>query len=376
MKVESTIKENCVNTTTEPLKNTEEIINAICEWNGITLDNFRHIVWDYTKIGIDNYWNPIYTQDRDIINPIGAYLVNVYDWKQVVFEKGNDKFFWTIRVRCDNNVRYLLWEKVIEIPYKIKAVNEDTDESITIFPKTSDIIQGWMKSLYVVNTGRAERQRLEKEIMAKLIELSQVKGWNEIISTQNMVEELKETLKKRGVILELTQNWLVSLKFGRRMLRDTAGDDWEYIASPIIVNIDFDSRSVTCNWYSPHWFGTPNSWGNPCRWNWDSDIRNCLRDCDFKGLVNLIISWAYGYNSNDTGISHEWRHPVAKLRDYIWRVYDNRNNPDVITPDIIKNIKENLEWIKHDLNLDDWLDGCSSVREFLSSLEANNETSE
>jgi hypothetical protein len=33
-----------------------------------------------------------------------------------------------------------------------------------------------MRKLYVVNTGWAERQRIEKEIMAKLIELSQVRG--------------------------------------------------------------------------------------------------------------------------------------------------------------------------------------------------------
>jgi hypothetical protein len=45
-----------------------------------------------------------------------------------------------------------------------------------IFPKTSDFIQDWMKNLYVVNTGWAERQRIEKEIMAKLIELAQVRG--------------------------------------------------------------------------------------------------------------------------------------------------------------------------------------------------------
>jgi hypothetical protein len=73
-------------------------------------------------------------------------------------------------------MRYQLGDSIIEIPFEIKAVNEDTGEGITIFPKTSDILQSRMKGLYVVNTGWAERQRIEKEIMAKLIELAMVKG--------------------------------------------------------------------------------------------------------------------------------------------------------------------------------------------------------
>jgi hypothetical protein len=73
-------------------------------------------------------------------------------------------------------MRYQLGDSIIEIPFEIKAVNEDTGEGITIFPKTSDILQSRMKGLYVVNTGWAERQRIEKEIMAKFIELAMVKG--------------------------------------------------------------------------------------------------------------------------------------------------------------------------------------------------------
>jgi hypothetical protein len=33
-----------------------------------------------------------------------------------------------------------------------------------------------MRNLYVVSSGWGERQRIEKEIMAKLIELSQIRG--------------------------------------------------------------------------------------------------------------------------------------------------------------------------------------------------------
>ena len=73
-------------------------------------------------------------------------------------------------------MRYQLGDSIIEIPFEIKAVNEDTGEGITIFPKVSDILQSRMKGLYVVNTGWAERQRIEKEIMAKFIELAMVKG--------------------------------------------------------------------------------------------------------------------------------------------------------------------------------------------------------
>jgi hypothetical protein len=43
MKVESSIKENCVSTTTQPITDTEECIKAICEWNNISIDEFRNI---------------------------------------------------------------------------------------------------------------------------------------------------------------------------------------------------------------------------------------------------------------------------------------------------------------------------------------------
>lgn len=377
MKVESSIRENYSSTTTPPITNVDEIINAICEWNGITLNDFKFLTWTFREIWKDNNWNPLYMQDDRLVNPIGMYLLRAYDWKQIVFEKWNDKFFWKLQVRADSNIRYQLWEKIIEIPFRIRAVNEETDDSITIFPKTSDIIQSWMKSMYVVNTGWAERQRIEKEIMAKLIELSQVRGWNEIISTQNMIEELKTNLNKRWIDLIFdNMNYDIRLKFPRRKIRDTANDDREYIAPPIIVSIDFDNRTVKCKWYSPHWFGTPNSWWNPCWWNWENDIKDCLRDCSLKSLVNLIISWAYGYNSNDTWLSHSDRHPIAKLRDYIWWVYENKNRETEEIEQAIQWIKDNIEWIKNDLNVDGWLEWCSGIQEFISNLEGNNETAE
>lgn len=148
MKVESSIKENYSSTTTPPLTNVDEIINAICEWNGITLNDFKSLTGAFREIWKDNNWNPLYMQDDRLVNPIGMYLLRAYDWKQIVFEKWNDKFFWKLQVRADSNIRYQLWEKVIEIPFRIRAVNEETDDSITIFPKTSDIVQGWMKNMY------------------------------------------------------------------------------------------------------------------------------------------------------------------------------------------------------------------------------------
>jgi hypothetical protein len=47
MKVESSIKENCISTTVEPITDTNEIIQAICEWNGITLSDFKNVtgIW-------------------------------------------------------------------------------------------------------------------------------------------------------------------------------------------------------------------------------------------------------------------------------------------------------------------------------------------
>ena len=373
MLVESSIKEVCENTTTQPITDTEEIIKIICEWNGIIIDEFRQVVWPYKLIGTDSDNKYIYTLDDCIINPIGVYLTKSYNWKTVVFEKWNDKFFGKLKVR-DETTRYQLWDKVIEIPFRIRAENEDTGEWIIIFPKRNDIVQGRMRSLYVVNTGRAERQKIEKEIMAKLIELAKVKGWNEIVSTQNMIEELKETLKQRGIDLDLGErgNWVITVFLPRRKIRDVAWADRDYVAPPIRIAINFDARTVQCLWYSPHWFGTPTTWWNPCWWTWDDDIRRCLENCSVKELINLVISWWYGYNSNDTHLEHTDRHPLAKLRDYIWYVYDHKNGIEQEEKDLIT---KNYNEIKSDLEIDGWLDNNENVKEFLSTLEKTDENS-
>lgn len=372
MKVESSIKENCASTTIEPLKDMDWIIQAICEWNNISLEQFKEVTWSYVKAGVDNDWQPLYLQGSNIVNPIGLYLMRAYDGKDIVFEKGNDKFFWTIRVRGDTT-RYMLGDKVIEIPFRIKAINEDTEESITIFPKTSDIMQRWMRWLYVVAPWWAERQRLEKQAMAILVELAQVKSGNEIISTQNVIEDLQNSLKRDWIELKLL-NELIHLDFPRRNLRDTANHDREYIAPPIQMEIDFMNRNVKCKWYSPHGFGTPNSWWNPCWWNRDREVHNCLQNCSIKELVNLLISWAYGYNSNDTWLSHDWRHPLAKLRDYLWYLNDNKDRAE--TKLEIEEMKKHLAEVKQALEIDWWLNGSDTIKNFISSLEWNNETAE
>lgn len=374
MKVESSIKETTINTTTPPTKDMNEIIDIICKWNGITKSRFSEIVWPYSHIGTDINWDAIFTQNNVLVNPIGIYLKNTYDWKDIVFEKWNDKFFWKLRVRNASWMRYQLGESIIEIPFEIKAINEDTEESIILFPKTSDILQSRMKPLYVVNTGWAERQRIEKEIMAKMIELAMVKGWNEIISTQNTIEELKTNLKKKGIDFRL-ENEFIFLDFPRRRIRDTAGVDSEYMAPPIEIRIDFNNRSIGCKGYSSHGFWTPTSYWNPCWWNRDNDVHKCLRECSTKELINLMISRAYGYNSNDTGRSHDWRHPLSKLQDYIWWVYERRNESNDEIKQAIEWMKENIADIKADLTIDGWLEN-SSTKDFISSLEANNETSE
>ena len=369
MKTESSIKENLISTTTPPITDIDWIITAICEWNWITAQQFKDKIWNYYLLWTESNGRQIYVNDtHTIINPIGMFLTHTYQWRTVVFEKDNDKFFWKIKVSSSGDTRYQLGEKIIQIPFQIRAENEDTGEWITIFPKMSDFIQPRMKSFYVVNTGWAERQRLEKEIMAKLIELAQVRGWNEIISTQNVVEWLKETLKKRGIDLILDET--ITLCFPWRKIRDTAGQDSEYLAPPIEVSINFDSRYIQSKWYSCHWFGTPTSWWNPCWWNRDNDIRECLRNCDLKWLINLIISWAYGYNSADTGRTHDDRHPLWKLRDYIWYVYDHQNE---IWMQIASWLVENYNEIKAELEINGWLDNNSWVKEFLSKFEKKDE---
>lgn len=373
MKVESSIKENFSTTTVEPIKDTDKVIQAICEWNGITLDAFKESVGDFYLLWRNSDWEPIYADwDNRIINPIGKYLVNTYDWKSVVFEKDNDKFFGTLSVRAETT-RYMLGETVIEIPFRIRAENEETWDRIIIFPKTSDIIQRRMRGLYVVNTGWAERQRLEKEIMAKLIELAQVRGWNEIISTQNLIEDLQTALKRSGITLTL-ENDLINIDLPRRKVRDVAGADREYMAPPLKMQIDFLNKTIRSKGYSSHWFGTPNSWWNPCWWNRDWDIHRCVIDCDIKGLINLIVSWGNGYNSRDTWLSHGWRHPLAKLRDYIWYIYDHRDETE--TKKEIEEMKKHLWDIKQDLQVDEWLAEGSDMSRFISSLEWNNETAE
>lgn len=374
MKVESSIKETTINTTTPPTKDMNAVIDIICKWNGITKSRFSEIVWPYNHIGTDINWDAIFTQNGVLVNPIGIYLKNTYDWKDIVFEKWNDKFFWRLRVRSASWMRYQLGESIIEIPFEIKAINEDTEESIIIFPKTSDILQSRMKPLYVVNTGWAERQRIEKEIMAKMIELAMVKGWNEIISTQNTIEELKTNLKKKGIDFRL-ENEFIFLNIPWRKVRDTAGQDSEYMAPPIEIRIDFNNRSIGCKGYSSHGFWTPTSYWNPCWWNRDNDVHKCLRECSTKELINLMISRAYGYNSADTWRSHDWRHPLGKLQDYIWWVYERRNESNDEIKQAIEWIKEHITEIKADLDIDGWLEN-SSTKDFISSLEANNETSE
>lgn len=372
MKVESSIKENYTSTTTEPITDIWEIIKVICKWNNITLDEFKTKVGIFNKIWQDDKWQPLYEYDWRLINPIWVYLMNVYDWKDIVFEKDNNKFFWTLRVRAEQT-KYMLGEFVIDIPYRIRAENEDTWEKIIIFPKESDILQRRMKGFYVVSPGWAERQKLEKEIMAKLIDLAKVNSWNEIIWTQNTLEEMKASLKKMWIELSIC-NELLYLDFPRRKIRDTAGADSEYIAPPIKMEIDFMNRNIKSKGYSSHWFGTPSSWWNPCWWNRDNEIHQCLQNCSIKELVNLIISWANGYNSRDVWLWHNGRHPLAKLRDYMWYLDDNKDREE--TKLEIEKAKEHLEEIKQALEIDDWLNGCGEIKNFISSLEWKNETAE
>lgn len=372
MKVESSIKENSISSTTPPIKNTEEIIDIICQWNWITIGDFKNKTWPYHIYGKDSNGWDIYVDDfTTIVNPIGLYLRNVYQWKTVVFEKNNDKFFWKISIWM-RTTRYQLGDKIIEIPFEIKAINQDTQDGMIIFPKASDFIQERMEKLYVVNTGWAERQRIEKEIMAKLIELAQVRGWNEIISTQNMLEELKTTLAKRKINLKL-EDWMIYLDFPMRKIRDVMGIDGEYIAAPMIVKIDFNDRSISSKGYSSHWFGTATSRGHPCWWNWENDIRHGLAECDIKGLINLIISRAYGYNSDDTWTSYADRHPVSKLYDYIYWVYDRRNDSNSDIEKAKQEIRDNLAEVRTTLEVASYYNENENIKNFLSSLETTNE---
>ena len=87
-----------------------------------------------------------------------------------------------------------------------------------------------------------------------------------------------------------------------------------------------------------------------------------------------MISRAYGYNSNDTGREHNCRHPLAKLRDYIWWVSNNRDDTSDEWKAIRQWITDNYADIFKDLEIDTWLEG-SETRDFISGLRAKDETS-
>lgn len=66
-----------------------------------------------------------------------------------------------------------------------------------------------------------------------------------------MIEDLQASLKKRGIGLQLSDG-VILLDIPRRMLRDAAQKDGEYIAPPIQIKIDFSAGDVYCKGYSPH----------------------------------------------------------------------------------------------------------------------------
>lgn len=313
MQTTSSITNNSWKTTTQPLTKFSDIVEAICEWDWILESDFFDIVWCPIMIGEDKFWNPIYRIRDRICKPIFEYLVKTFDWQEVVFEKWAEKFFWKMRVETSEcTYNYELWDKSVSLNVKIMAENE-SGVSMFILPKKSDIIKPRIKAMYIVNTWWAERQRVEKEIMAKLVELSMIRGWNEIIQTQNVLEDFAEQLKKRNIILTVWSKIKIDIPW--RMVRDTSWEDEDYPAPPISLEIDFDLKTIKCLWYSSHWFGSMTSWWNPCWWNWDDDIHDLLRDCDIKWLINMLIQWSYWYNYRDTG--DDSRHPRYKLDDYL-----------------------------------------------------------
>ena len=85
-----------------------------------------------------------------------------------------------------------------------------------------------------------------------------------------------------------------------------------------------------------------------------------------------MISWAYGYNSRDTGTHHSDRHPLAKLRDYIWRMCDHKEQWERVEDR--KALAEQYPKIKQYLEMDSWIEDNPSIKSFLSELVENNET--
>jgi hypothetical protein len=64
---------------------------------------------------------------------------------------------------------------------------------------------------------------------------------------------LKTNLKKKGIDFKL-ENEFIFLDIPWRKVRDTAGEDSEYIAPPIEIRIDFNNRMIGCKGYSSHGF--------------------------------------------------------------------------------------------------------------------------
>lgn len=325
MQRENSIKETVSNVAEEPITDYKKVLEIIAEWNGISFADLLSKSGNPSIIGTDSKWIPIFAREWYIIDPLREYLRATYDWKEIVFEKWDEKYFGTMHIAYGVDYSYQLWDKCITIPYRLYAKNEDWT-SMTIFPKSSDILQPRMKGLYIVNTWRAERQRLEKEIMSKLVELAMVRWWNEILSSQDGLAWIKASLAKRWIEVVLDAGYIF-LNIPWRMIRDTAGEDGDYPAPPITLKINFENKHITCLWYSSHWFGSPTERWNPCWWNADRNVSSLLRDCDLQWLVNLLVQRAYWYNSRDTWTSQDWRHPVWKLRQYL-NHYSDRDIPE------------------------------------------------
>ena len=58
----------------------------------------------------------------------------------------------------------------------------------------------------------------------------------------------------------------------------------------------------------------------------------------------------------------------------MWYLNDNKDKTETKTE--IEKMKEHLAEVKQALEIDDWLDGCQTIKDFISSLEWNNETAE
>ncbi|MBO7692666.1 MAG: hypothetical protein J6T10_08580 [Methanobrevibacter sp.] len=93
-------------------------------------------------------------------------------------------------------------------------------------------------------------------------------------------------------------------------------------------------------------------------------------------MINLIVSWAYGYNSEDTTRQHTDRHPLAKLRDYVRYYLERKTRDDENVKKHIQGMREHLQEIKEDLEIDNYIEDNASIKDFLSYLEEKNETAE